>query len=264
MHKAIILGCGAATGVPAMMNEWGSCNKNNPKNRRTRAGIYVEFDKAKILIDTSADLRQQYLQNNLRELDGVLYTHAHADHIMGIDDLRSVTQYMNHYLNIYADTDTIDELVKRFGYVFITQKSNQLTHRPHLFPNIVKPLKSFFISDVEITPFTLTGHTVNTTGYCFNTGELVVMSDFKSVPEETLLFLSKINVNVLIIPLTLLRNGKYHAGMDIVLGYIQKIKPEKVILTHMGVECDYDNVNAITPDNCFAGYDGMIVDLEKK
>lgn len=272
MNRIIILGSGAAPGIPIIAYGWGGCNPHNPKNRRGRAGVYVEINGTKILIDTSADLRNQLINHNINEVDGVLYTHAHADHIMGIDDLRALNYTIydlfkneknakSKVLNIYSTAEHIAEIRHRFGYVFTDVPATETTQRPHLVSNIIEHFKPFHIGKVKITPLSFTGHPVPTTGYALNDGELVLIPDYKIIPPQTLEYLQKIDVNVLIIPLTNIEPTMYHAGIDDDLNNIQKIRPNRVIFTHMGPKCDYDEIMRLTPENMVPAYDGLEIEL---
>ncbi len=116
--KITILGCGAAGGVPMISSGWGECDPDEPKNRRRRPSILIESDGKTVLIDTSPDLRDQLLGAGVRRLDAVLYTHAHADHLHGIDDLREVNRAMRAPIDVYGSRTTLDEIDARFGYVF--------------------------------------------------------------------------------------------------------------------------------------------------
>lgn len=114
MSRAIILGSGAAPGVPSVSGGWGACNPNNPKNKRQRAGVYLTDGTTQILIDTSPDLKNQLIANNIKVVDGVLYTHTHADHLHGIDDLRGITRNTKKSLKFYATAQQIAEIKERF------------------------------------------------------------------------------------------------------------------------------------------------------
>jgi phosphoribosyl 1,2-cyclic phosphate phosphodiesterase len=272
MSRAIILGSGAAPGVPIIAFGWGDCNPQNPKNRRTRAGVYVELADTKILIDTSADIRNQLIDNNIDRVDGVLYTHAHADHIMGIDDLRALNyntddlyagkaSINSQVLNIYGTKEHINEIRHRFGYVFTDISQNEITKRPRLVSNIIEYFKPFNIGNIKIMPLSFTGHPVPTVGYAFNDGQLVLIPDYKVIPPQTLEYLQKIDVNVLIIPLTNIQPTMYHAGIKDDLDYIQKIRPNRVFFTHLGPKCDYDEIMRLTPENMQPAYDGLEIEL---
>lgn len=261
MDRVIVLGSGAAPGVPTISDGWGACNPQNPKNRRSRAGVYVEIDGTKILIDTSADLRNQMIDNNIQTVDGVLYTHAHADHIMGIDDLRALSYHSHQGLNVYGAELHIAEIRQRFGYVFKDIPSREKTQRPELIANTIEYGREFVIGNLRVMPLLFAGHPVPTTGYVFNEGAVVLVPDYKIIPPQTLTYLQKIDVNVLIMPLTTIEANLYHAGIEIDMDYIRQIKPSRVYFTHLGPECDYDTVMRQTPENMAPAYDGLMVEL---
>ena len=261
MNRVIILGSGAAPGVPTISDGWGDCNPDNPKNNRSRAGVYLEIENTKILIDTSADIRNQMINNNIHCTDGVLYTHAHADHIMGIDDLRALTYHKSQGLNIYGTAEHIAEIRHRFSYVFTDISVAETTQRPQLISNIIRYGEEFKIGQIRILPLAFTEHPVPTTGYTFNDGQVVLIPDYKVIPPQTLEYLRKIDVNVLIMPLTNLEPTMYHAGKEDNLMYVRQICPQKVFWTHMGPKCDYDNVMRIMPENMVPAYDGLEIEL---
>lgn len=261
MDRVVILGSGSASGVPVVAKGWGKCNPHNPKNIRRRAGILVEIGGTKIQIDTSQDFRCQMLDNAITKLDAVLYTHSHADHISGIDDLRALTKYNDESINIYAIEDHINEIKKRFGYVFADVKLEEITERPKLVENIIEYGKTFKVNNVEIMPISLTGHSVPTSGYVFNKGKLVVIADYRQISEQSMEYLKRIDVNVMIMPLTQIGEQIYHENIDINKKYIDIIKPKKVIFTHMGEHCDYDEVMHISPQCAVPAYDNMIVEI---
>lgn len=261
MSRAIILGSGAAPGVPSVSGGWGACNPNNPKNKRQRAGVYLTDGTTQILIDTSPDLKNQLIANNIKVVDGVLYTHTHADHLHGIDDLRGITRNTKKSLKFYATAQQIEEIKERFRYAFANIEHSDITNHPELLPVEIEYNKDFQIGSFKIKPLEFTGHTMITTGYSFNDGQLVLVPDFKSMPEPTLSYLQQIDVNVLIMPLTILHEGSYHAGIDIILKYASQIKAKQVVLTHMATECDYDEVMKLTPENMEPAFDNMMIEF---
>ena len=115
--RVTILGCGHSGGTPMVGAGWGDCDPENPRNRRLRPSILVENAKTTVLVDTSPDLRQQLLDSGVERLDAVLYTHAHADHLHGIDDLRAINRAMNRALDVYSDAATWETIRNRFPYV---------------------------------------------------------------------------------------------------------------------------------------------------
>lgn len=261
MIKLIILGSGAAPGVPSVSGGWGDCDPENPKNKRQRAGVYLTDGQTQILIDTSPDLKNQLIANHLTILDAVLYTHTHADHLHGIDDLRGITRNMQKSLNFYATTPQINDIKTRFSYVFSNIEHKDITNHPELTPVEIEYNKEFQVGTFKILPLEFGGHTMVTTGYSFNDGQIVLVPDFKTIPPQTLNYLQQINVNVLIMPLTILHGGRYHADIDIILSYASQIKAKRVVLTHMATECDYNEVMRLTPDNMEPAYDNMMIEL---
>ncbi|MHA1544363.1 MAG: MBL fold metallo-hydrolase, partial [Alphaproteobacteria bacterium] len=145
--KVTILGCGTSGGVPRIGNVWGACDPNNPKNRRRRVSILVEEGDGRLLVDTSPDLREQLLDAKVDRLDGVLYTHDHADHTHGIDDLRAIFHTMRAPVRIYANKETLAVLSHRFDYIF----KSKLGYRAICETNeITAP---FEVGGIKITPF---------------------------------------------------------------------------------------------------------------
>jgi phosphoribosyl 1,2-cyclic phosphate phosphodiesterase len=261
MNKLTILGSGAAPGVPSLACGWGACNPNNPKNRRKRTTVYLEFGETKILIDTSPDLRMQLLEADIRRLDGIVYTHAHADHLHGIDDLREINRISGKSLDVYAKAETAAAIRARFPYLLaLKQKPNDPEYRASIVLNEIENEKPFYIGNVSVTPLALEGHAIVSNGYMFNDGELVYIADCMNIAQSSL-DLIKGKAKTLVMPLTNIRPQPFHMGLEKLLEYVRVIEPERTIINHMAVECDYDHVNALTPGNVTPAYDGMTVEL---
>lgn len=262
MNKLVILGSGAAPGVPAIANGWGACNPSNPKNRRRRTGTYIDINGVKLLIDTSPDLRAQLLDNeDIRFLDGVLYTHGHADHLHGIDDLRDLNRLLLKPLEAYANADTAATIKQRFSYLVAERdKMNNPIFTPSIILNTIEEGREFFIKGISIIPISLKDHPLHSTGYIINGGDIVYIADCKKISEEGLKMIPQ-NPRILILPLTTLVPQPSHMGLEQVMSYIDMIKPQTAIINHMAVECDYDNINRLTPDNVFPAYDNMVIEF---
>ena len=260
--KLTFLGTGTSHGVPVLCCDCAVCKSSDPHDKRSRSSAYVQTDDGKyFLIDIGPDFRTQALRQDIRQIDAVLLTHAHADHIMGIDDLRAFSYHTHEGLNIYATAEHIDELRRRFGYVFADIPSTERTARPQLISNIIEYEKAFNIGNIEVVPLEFAGHPVPTTGYCFNKGRVVLIPDYKIIPPQTLACLQKIDVNVLIMPLTTIEPTLYHAGMKIDFDYIRQIRPKAVYFTHLGPDCDYDAVMRQCLPFMQPAYDGLTVKL---
>lgn len=263
MYKLIILGSGAAPGVPAIANGWGCCDSNNYKNKRSRTSTYIEYNEdIKILIDTSPDLRTQLLTNHIRQLDGVLYTHPHADHLHGIDDLREINRASHSSLNFYGSEKTVVTISQRFPYLIARpDQSNDSRNKPSLMANIVEPYQPFYIGNLKITPINLIGHNSPSTGYIFNDGEIVYIADYRSIDEAAFQYITR-SVKLMVVPLTTPYQNEFHAGITDILADIRKINPEKTIINHMASECDYEEIMNLTPENVEPAYDNMMIEIK--
>ncbi len=261
MSRVIITGSGASPGVPSVSRGWGECNPHNPKNCRRRTGTYVQIGSASILIDTSPDLRMQLLDNQIKYVDAILYTHAHADHVNGIDDVRELNRVMGKPIDFYTIKESMSEIAGRFNY--LVDSGDTGGYRANLIPHVVNSEHDFYIKDVKIGVLPLEGHNVPSTGYIFNDGQLVYIGDCRDISQAALLKI-KVRPKLMIMPLTILKSDcveKIHMGLDKVLKYVNLIKPEKTIVNHMAAECDYDNVNKLTPENVQPAYDNMVIDF---
>ncbi len=257
MYKLTVLGSGAAPGVPSIAGGWGNCNPQNPKNRRSRTTVCLEYNNTRILIDTSPDLRLQLLASGIRHLDGIVYTHAHADHLHGIDELREINRAERNSLNFYAGEDTCAAIALRFPYLLATREhANNVLSRPSLIANRFEYYQSFDIKGLKITPIRLLGHNMPTTGYLFNDGEIVYIADYREIDEEAFAHIKK-EVKLMIVPLTTPEGGKFHAGLEEIMRDIRRVNPKRAIINHMAIECDYDEINKQTPDNVEPAFDGM-------
>ena len=262
MSYAIFLGAGAAPGVPSLSSGWGFCDPNNPLNIRKRTSTYYNFKGVEILVDTSPDLRLQLLDNQIRRLDAVLYTHTHADHLHGIDDLREINRINACNLDFYATEVVLKGIKARFGYLITNPKEiKDVIRSPSLVAHKIKCNHDFYVKGVKITPLKLCGHNVPSNGYLFNDGEVAHIADFKRLAPSALKLLTEHKVKLLVMPLTTPFGQKYHAGWQEVLNYIEKINPERVIINHMASECDYDALMAASPENVIPAYDNLKVEI---
>lgn len=261
MSKVIIMGSGAAPGVPSVSKGWGNCDPNNPKNLRRRVGTYVEMGQAKVLIDTSPDLRMQLIDNHISYIDVILYTHAHADHVNGIDDVRELNRVTHKPIDFYAIAESMKEIKDRFSYLIDSGDSGG--YRANLTPHVADFEHDFYVKDTKIGVLPLKGHNLPSAGYVFNDGELVYIADCCAISENALEKI-KVRPKLMIMPLTTVENHyvkKVHMDLDKVLKYVNLIKPERTILNHMAIECDYNCVNALTPENVEPAYDNMVIDF---
>ncbi len=262
MKRLTILGSGAAPGVPSLGRGWGVCDAENPKNRRSRTSVYLEYDDVRLLIDTSPDLRLQLLAHNIRYLDGVLYTHAHADHVHGIDDIREINRIIRQNLNFYAGAKTVKYIKHSFPYLLSKpNKVNDVVRLPSMVPNVIKANHAFEIKGLKVMPIKLLHHCPECLGYVFNDGEIVYIADFKMIAESGYKRILR-RPKLLVLPLTTPYGQPAHAGLEDVLSVIERINPEKAVINHMATECDYNQIMAATPENVVPAFDNMIIDID--
>ena len=259
-----ILGCGSSGGVPRIGGYWGACDPANPKNRRRRCSLLVQRTgqggTTNVLIDTSPDMRQQLLDADVGYLNGVLYTHEHADHIHGIDDLRVAAINARERVNVWADQRTYDHLMRRFSYCFVQPQDS--AYPPICDINLINPPTGVIVNGpgghVTAQPFDQTHGTINSLG--FRIGTLAYSSDLNDIPEESFPTLAELDVWIV----DALRRTPHpsHFSLEETLQWLERIRPKRAILTNMHVDMDYDTLRAELPENVEPAYDGMRIRLD--
>jgi phosphoribosyl 1,2-cyclic phosphate phosphodiesterase len=254
--KITILGCGASSGTPAVDVGWGDCDPANPKNRRLRPSILVETGKTRVLVDTSPDLRQQLLNAQIGDLDAILFTHGHADHLHGIDDLRPLNRRLGRALDIYADRETLDEIETRFGYVLTPlPEGSDFFYKPVLLPHVIARGQSLRIGDLEARVFGQDHGYGATLGYRF--GPIAYSTDLVELPEEAFAVLA--GVQVWIIGALSEAPHPTHAHVDKALAWGRRVGAPRIVLTHLGNQLDYDRLKARLPAGAEPAYDGLTI-----
>jgi len=263
--RLTIVGCGSSPGVPRIIGDWGACNPENPKNQRLRAAALVERFKpdgrvTRIAIDTGPDFRTQMIAARATSLDAVVYTHPHADHIHGIDDLRSYVLAQRRLMDIYADEQTLARLTEAFRYCFETPPGSN--YPPIVMPHLIRHDKAFTISGeggpITFTPLPQIHGDIRSLG--FRIGNLAYCSDVSDFPPETLTLLQ--GLDTLIIDALQYRPHPSHLSLGEALAWIERLAPARAVLTHMHTPLDYDAVNNETPEHVFPAFDGMVIELD--
>ena len=255
-----ILGCGSSGGVPRIGGHWGDCDPANPKNRRRRCSMLVERETdqgvTRVLIDTSPDMRDQLIDAGVGALDGVIYTHSHADHVHGVDDLRMVVFNMRERVNVWADQTTCDALLDRFGYVFIQPEGS--SYPPILNLNLLNgPVRITGLGgEITFTPFEVEHGRIDALG--FRIKDLVYLPDVSAMNKAAWDVVSGANCWVL----DALRRDPHptHSHLQQSLEWIEKSGVPNAVLTNMHIDLDYETVLAETPDHITPAYDGMIIE----
>lgn len=250
-----ILGSGTSSGVPRVGNDWGQCDPSNPKNRRRRVSILVTWEKVRILVDTGPDLREQLLDAEVSDVEAVIWTHDHADHCHGIDDLRQLYHARGRPVAGYARPDTMDSLKHRFAYAFDGKDGYPAVVDPHILPDHVN------LGGLSIRTVDQPHGEITTAGLRFDAGEktAVYSTDFNGLtPEMETAFEG---ADLWIVDTLRRRPHPSHPNLQQGLEWIARLAPKRAVLTHMDNSMDYETLRAELPDGVEPGFDGMEIAL---
>lgn len=259
--RVIVLGCGSSAGVPRIGGDWGTCDPANPRNRRSRCSIVVERTgpggTTRVLIDTTPDLRSQLLAAGLGIVDGVAWTHSHADHIHGIDDLRTVVQNRRSRLTVWADPETSDLLLTRFAYVFVQPAGS-------LYPAILdlRTIDGPFEVDgaggvIRLEPFRVRHGRIDALG--FRIGDFAYLPDVSTIPDEAWPALDALGTFMV----DALRHEPHptHAHLALALEWIARAAPRRAVLTNMHNDLDHATLSADLPPHIVPAHDGLVFEI---
>lgn len=236
---------------------WGACDPANPRNRRRRVSALVEEHGQTILIDTSPDLREQLLAADASRIDAVLYTHDHADHVSGIDELRHIRAKGRAGIECFGAPETMAMIEARFGYAFVQNVSGSgVLYRPFLTRRDVEG--PFRIGPVPVVPF-VQDHGLGTVTTGYRIGDMAYSTDVVDLPEESWAALRGLRLWVV----DCLREEPHatHAHLEKTLGWIERARPERAVLTHMNHTLDYEAARRRCPPGVEPGYDGLVVEF---
>ena len=255
--RVTVLGCGPSSGVPTITGDWGKCDPKNPKNRRRRPSILLEKEGFNILIDTSPDLREQLIDSKCQKVDAVLYTHEHADHVMGIDDLRGIQRYMGYNIDVYADRSVLNRLKTQFGYLFEGIQNPEDLYRPILRPHEI-PLKPFTVGPFLFEAINQDHGICSSLG--FRVDNFAYSTDVVRFPDNELKKLRGIKTWIV----DSLRDGEEHpthANVATTLSWIDEVRPDETFLTHMNFQTDYETLKKRLPKGVYPAFDGMVLEI---
>lgn len=250
--KLLVLGSGTSTGVPRIGNDWGECDPNEPRNRRTRVSIMVESnDGTRLLIDTSPDLRQQLLTNAIDKVDAVFWTHDHADHCHGIDDLRPMRFHRNAPLPGFASAETARRLRQRFGYVFAGRDGYPTIVQLETL-DLVRIHAGFAIDSVEMPH-----GSICSTGFRFEADgrSIAYATDFGEITSDMVETFR--DVDILVTDCLRREPHPTHAGLGTALQLIERCRAKTAVLTHLDKSMDYAELSQEVPPGVLVGFDGM-------
>jgi phosphoribosyl 1,2-cyclic phosphate phosphodiesterase len=264
-RRFTILGCGSSPGVPRITGDWGACDPANPRNRRTRASLLVEQiadDGAltSVVVDTGPDFRSQMIAAEACDLHAVVLTHAHADHLHGIDDIRSFVYKNEHRMPVWGDPVTMERVIDGFRYVFETPAGSN-------YPPIARAMAIDIGSTFEVggpggtIPFQpVVQHHGEAHSLGFRIGDFAYCTDVSDFPDESLPKLA--SLETLVIDCLQYRRHPSHLSLEQAMDWIGRLRPKRAILTHMHIPLDYETVRRETPAFVEPAYDGMVIEAD--
>lgn len=265
-RRFTILGCSSSPGVPRLNGDWGACDPDNPKNRRTRTAFLIEQiasdgGRTTVVVDTGPDFREQMIAAGVQKVDAVLYTHAHADHLHGIDDLRGYVLLQRQRIPIYADPLTMERIRDGFRYCLETPPGGN--YPPIVTPMLIDDLEDEIVIDGAGGPIRFYAHMqahgdVHSLG--FRIGNVAYCTDVSDFPPESIKRLS--GLDMLIIDALQYTRHPSHLSVKQALDWITRLDAKRAILTHMHIPLDYQTVMDETPDHVEPAYDGLSFEID--
>ncbi len=250
-NKFTILGCGSSLGSPWITNNWGQCDKSNPKNFRTRCSAHIYYKGISILIDTSPDIKLQFKKNKIKNIDAVIYSHEHADQSAGIFELRPFVWKNKKKIPIYGSKQTISRLKNHYTYCFLPRFGYKPILRATIIKNNFKIIKNKKF--IEIIAFDVQHGMIKSTAYVFN--KIAYISDCNNIPTKYYKYLENLDYFII----DCLKNNKHpsHFNFAEALKLSKILRPKKTILTNLHVDLDYKKLKGKLSSNIIPAYDGL-------
>ena len=252
--EVTILGSGTSHGVPMIACDCPVCSSSDPRNNRTRASVLLRQGENRLLIDTTPELRVQFIANRVRRVDAIVFTHAHADHIFGLDDIRRINEICDCEIPCYGHRRTIEAIRKSFPYIFRTTQAGG--GKPRLSLNMIDG--PFETAGMNITPIPVWHGRVRATSY--RIGDFAYVTDTSRIPPESADLLMGLDTLVL----GVVRHTPHptHFNLEQGLEQIALLRPKRAILTHLSHAFDHEATNSVLPDGVELAWDGMALQIE--
>jgi phosphoribosyl 1,2-cyclic phosphate phosphodiesterase len=256
-----ILGCGGSGGVPMLggadgRGDWGRCDKEEPRNRRTRSSVVIAQGGRRLLVDAGPDLRAQLLATGISAIEALAITHTHADHIMGLDEIRMLNRLRGSAMDVFATYQTLSELKTRFEYAF-RPPTPPAFYRPALIPRPVTPGEVVEMAGMPVRVLRQDHKVMDTLG--FRVGRFAYSTDVVALPEDSLAALE--GLDTWVVGCFGPRPHPVHAHVDQVIAWVERLKPRRTVLTHMGTEMDFRAMAASLPPGIEPAHDGMVLEV---
>jgi phosphoribosyl 1,2-cyclic phosphate phosphodiesterase len=253
--KIRILGSGTSSGVPRVGGDWGECDRDEPRNRRRRASIIVSYGESRVLVDTSPDLREQLLDARVSDIEAVIWTHDHADHCHGIDDLRQLYHSRKRPVAGYARKDSLALLKRRFGYAFEGKGGYPAVVNGHLLPNHIN------LGGLSVRAVDQPHGEITSAGLRFDAGGAAIgySTDFDSVTDDMAMLFE--GLDLWVVDALRRRPHSSHPHLAYTLEWIRRLAPRHAVLTHMDNSMDYRTLCDELPPGVEPGYDGLEIEL---
>ncbi len=251
--KITFLGTGTSHGVPVIGCNCPVCHSNDPYNNRTRSSIWIQIDDSDLLIDTANEFRIQALRSGIKSIDAVLYTHCHADHVFGFDDLRIFSSRTGKPIPYFGNRETLTEMEQVFSYVF--RKTQKGGGKPQVRPQVVE--KEFILNDVKITPIPVYHGKIPIYGY--RVEDMAYITDCSRLPAKSKELL--LGLKVLILGVVRHEPHPTHMHVEAALELVANLKPEKTYFTHISHLLEHHKTNSLLPKGIRLAYDGLTIKI---
>lgn len=264
MLRVTVLGCGGSSGVPQVggadgRGDWGVCDPGEPRNRRSRTSIAVVGDAGTLLVDTTPDLRSQLLDCAVARVDAILFTHGHADHVTGLDDVRGLNRILGRPLSAIGTKRTLDDVSQRFPYAFQPWRPPGF-FRPVLTRREIEPGQAVRAAGLDVETFIQDHHFMPTLG--LRIGRFGYSTDVVALDDAA--FTALKGIDTWLVGCFQRRPHRTHAHVDLVASWVERLRPRRTILTHMGTDLDWSWMQSNLPDGIEPAHDGMILDVDAK